>query len=327
MSHHTGVAEALKNAPKFSPKNLPTFEALVHGHRACQGCGEVLALRQALKAIGGEMIVASATGCMEIITSPYPHTAWAVPWIHVAFECAAAVASGIEAGRKAMQRKGKLPADEKVTIIAMAGDGGTADIGLQALSGAMERGHNYIYICLDNEAYMNTGIQRSSSTPWGATTTTSPAGELSYGQKTEKKDLPAIMAAHGVPYVATASPAFYTDLMAKAKKASLVPGPAYLHIYSPCPTGWRSSPDSAISLARLAVETKVFPLYEVIEGKYTLNKAITKPKPVEEYLKPQRRFSHLGPEQIAHIQAEVNAKYDRLVYLAGQCAPAKEEQD
>jgi pyruvate ferredoxin oxidoreductase beta subunit len=320
MAGHAVAAEALKDFKKCSPKNLPRGEALVHGHRACQGCGEVLALRQALKAIGGEIIVASATGCMEIITSPYPHTAWAVPWIHVAFENTAAVAAGIEAGRKAMIRKGRLPKDSEVTVVAMAGDGGTADIGLQALSGAVERGHDFVYICLDNEAYMNTGIQRSSSTPFGASTTTSPPGELSFGQKTEKKDMPSIMAAHGVPYVATASPAFHLDLMNKARKAALVPGPAYLHIYSPCPTGWRSAPDSAISLARLAVQTKVFPLYEVIDGEYVISRKITKPKPVEDYLKPQRRFSHLNPAQIAHIQAEVDRRYERLLYLAGESA-------
>lgn len=318
MSNHLSAAEALADFKKFKPTKPPLFEALVHGHRACQGCGEILALRQALKAIGPNVIVASATGCMEIVTSPYPHTAWAVPWIHVAFENTAAVAAGIEAGRKAMRRKGRLPADDEATIVAMAGDGGTADIGLQALSGALERGHNFVYICLDNEAYMNTGVQRSSSTPYGAMTTTSPPGKKSIGQQTQKKDMPAIVAAHDIPYVATASPAYHTDLMNKAKKAALVPGPAYLHIFSPCPTGWRSAPDSAISLAKLAVETKVFPLYEVIDGEYALSRKIKKPKPVTEYLKPQRRFRHLKEEDITAIQAEVDLKYKRLLRLAGE---------
>lgn len=319
MANYATAKEAFEDFKKFSPKDLPLNEGLVHGHRGCQGCGEVLALRQVLKAIGSDMIAVSATGCMEIITSPYPHTAWSVPWIHVAFENAAAVASGVEAGRKAMARKGKLPAEAAETkIMAVAGDGGTADIGFQALSGAAERGHDFVYVCLDNEAYMNTGIQRSSSTPFGASTTTSPPGEVSFGQSTDKKDMPAIMAAHGIPYVATASPAYYTDLLNKAKKAVMAPGPAYLHIYSPCPTGWRSAPDSAISLAKLAVETKVFPLYEVIDGEYTINKKIRKPKPLMDYLKPQRRFSHLQEEQIAHIQAEIDRKYDRLLYLAGE---------
>ena len=200
---------AMKNVKKFTPKSLPKVEPISQGHRACQGCGEILALRQALKAIGQNIIIASATGCMEIVTSPYPQTAWKVPWIHVAFENAAAVASGIEAGRKALMRKGRIP-KQRTTIVAMAGDGGTADIGLQALSGALERGHDFVYICLDNEAYMNTGIQRSSATPYGARTTTSPPGKLSIGQYTWKKNVPAIAAAHQIPYVATAAPAFST---------------------------------------------------------------------------------------------------------------------
>jgi len=318
------AVEALKDFEPFKPKNLPRFEALAHGHRACQGCGEVLAMRQALKAMGKNIIISSATGCMEIITSPYPQTAWNVPWIHVAFETAASVASGIEAGRKAMKRKGRLPQDEEAVIVAIAGDGGTADIGFQALSGALERGHNFVYICTDNEAYMNTGIQRSSSTPFGAMTTTSPPGKKSFGQQTWKKDLPAIVAAHGAPYVATACPAYQIDLMNKAKKAATVPGPAYLHLYAPCPTGWRCAPDTAISISKLAVETKIFPLYEVIDGQYKLSRKIKKPKPVEAYLKTQRRFSHLKPEQIAIIQAEIDRRYERLLYLCGESPEAEE---
>ena len=310
--------EAIKDFEKIKPKEMPTFEPLVHGHRACQGCGEVLAMRQALKAIGKELIVCSATGCMEIISSPYPHTAWAVPWIHVAFENAAAVASGVSAARKALARKGRLPKDEKAKVVAVAGDGGTADIGMQALSGAMERGHDMIYICFDNEAYMNTGIQRSSSTPFGAMTTTSPPGEKSKGQMTWKKDMAAIMAAHDVPYVATASPAYHLDLMNKVRKAAAVPGPAYLHIYAPCPTGWRSKPDSAISISKLAIDTLVFPLYEVIDGEYVISRKVKKPKPVAEYLKPQRRFAHLKEDDIARIQEEVERRYAKLLRLAGE---------
>jgi pyruvate ferredoxin oxidoreductase beta subunit len=261
--------------------------------------------------------VASATGCMEIITSSFPQSAWRVPWLHVAFENAAAVASGIESAYKALRRKGKVP-DKKVTVLAVAGDGGTADIGLQALSGALERGHNFIYLCLDNEAYMNTGIQRSSSTPYGAMTTTSPPGSKSIGQKTWKKNMPAICAAHGIPYVATASPYYYLDLMNKAKKASLVEGPAYLHIYSPCPTGWRCNPEEALTTARLAVQTKVFPLYEVIDGKYVMSRKITKPKPVSEYFDIQRRFRHLTDSDIAYIQQRVDEEYAKLLALAGE---------
>lgn len=277
------------------------------------------------KAIGSPMIVVSATGCMEIISSPYPQTAWAVPWIHVAFENAAAVASGVEAGLKILMAKGRIP-EKKITVVAFAGDGGTADIGFQSLSGALERGHNFVYVCLDNEAYMNTGIQRSSSTPFGAMTTTSPAGKITSGQTTWKKNLPAIMAAHNIPYVATASPAYYLDLMNKAKKAALVKGPAYLHVYSPCPTGWRHGTDLAIELSRLVVETNVLPLFEVIEGQYVVRKN-TKPKPVEEYLKPQRRFSHLTPDLIQIIQTRVDLEYEKMLKLETLTLPAQTKEE
>ncbi|MGD8504388.1 MAG: pyruvate synthase subunit PorB, partial [Syntrophobacterales bacterium] len=289
---------------------------LAPGHRACQGCGEVLALRQVMKALGNNVIVVSATGCMEIISSPYPQSAWRVPWLHVAFENAAAVASGVEAAHKAMIRKGRLE-DDQIIFLAIAGDGGTADIGIQALSGALERGHDFVYVCLDNEAYMNTGIQRSSSTPYGAGTTTSPPGKKSIGQKTWKKNMPAIAAAHNIPYVATASPAYYVDLMNKTKKASLVKGPAYLHIFSPCPTGWRCAVEDSVQTARLVVQTKIFPLYEVIDGKWRLSRKIKKPKPVTEYFKLQRRFSHLTEEDIALIQERVDKEFDRLLELCG----------
>jgi len=318
------IAEDLNVFKKFTPKTLPKEEPLVFGHRACQGCGEVLALRMVAKAIGSPMVIVSATGCMEIISSPYPQTAWAVPWIHVAFENAAAVASGVEVGLKTLMAKGRIP-EKKITVVAFAGDGGTADIGLQSLSGALERGHDFVYVCLDNEAYMNTGIQRSSSTPFGAMTTTSPAGKITAGQTTWKKNLPAIAAAHNIPYVATASPAYYLDLMNKAKKAAMIKGPAYLHVYSPCPTGWRHGTDLAIEVSRLVVETNIFPLYEVMEGKYLVRKN-TKPKPVEEYLKQQRRFSHLTPDLIQIIQKRVDAEYERLLKLEGMTAKAESKE-
>ncbi len=300
----------------FSVKNLPKEEPLAPGHRACQGCGEILALRMAMKALGTDVIVCNATGCMEIVTSPFPHTSWRVPWIHIAFENAAAVASGVEAALKVLKRHGRFPKNRHVDVVAVAGDGGTADIGLQALSGALERGHDFVYICLDNEAYMNTGVQRSSCTPYGAMTTTSPPGSQSMGQMTWKKNVPQIAVAHGIPYVATASPAFFLDLMNKVKKAALVKGPAYVHIYAPCPTGWGTKGEDSIKLARLAVDTKIFPLYEVIEGKYYITRKVTKPKPVEEYLKAQRRFRHLTPEVIEEIQRRVDAEYERLLKLA-----------
>ncbi len=314
------IADDLKDFKKFTPKTLPREEPFVSGHRACQGCGEVLALRQVVKAIGTPMIAVSATGCMEIIASPFPQTAWDVPWIHVAFENAAAVAAGVESGLKILVDKGRIPQKE-IKVVAFAGDGGTADFGLQALSGAMERGHNFVYVCLDNEAYMNTGIQRSSSTPFGAMTTTSPAGKVVPGQTTWKKNLPAIMAAHNIPYVATASPAYYLDLMNKARKASLIKGPAYLHIYSSCPTGWRHGADLAITVSRLAVETNVFPLYEIEEGRYTVRKN-NQPKPVEDYFKTQRRFAHLTPDMIRTIQDRLDREYQRLLQMETLTNPA-----
>jgi len=263
------------------------------------------------KALGKNVIVASATGCMEIISSPLPFTNWAVPWIHVAFENAAAVASGAEAGTKALIRKGKLR-DKGTVFLGMAGDGGTSDIGIQALSGAFERGHNFIYICYDNEAYMNTGIQRSSSTPYGAATTTSPAGKVKPGQVTWKKNMPEIAAAHNIPYVATASPSYPFDLIKKVEKAAQIEGPAYIHILSVCPTGWRLPPEKAIWIGRLAVETGVFPLYEVEKGKYRITIEVPKLRPVEEYLKPQGRFRHLTPELIDEIQKRVIDEYNKL---------------
>ena len=319
-----GIAsEALKNFKGFNLKNLPEVEPLSPGHRACQGCGEVLALRQAMKALGMNVIVSSATGCMEIITSPFPQSAWRVPWIHVAFENAAAVASGVESAYKAMNRKGIIKSPDTV-FIGMGGDGATADIGMQALSGALERGHNFIYFCFDNEAYMNTGIQRSSSTPYGAATTTSPAGKKSIGQSTWKKNMAAIAVAHGTPYVATASPAYPIDLMNKVKKASLVPGPAYIHFYSPCPTGWRCGLEEGIEVAKLAVQTKVFPLYEVIDGEYFLSRKVAKPKPMSEYFKPQRRFRHLTEAEVAKIQARIDLEYEALLK---RCVTEKKETE
>jgi pyruvate ferredoxin oxidoreductase beta subunit len=293
-------------------KNFPYEEYINSGHRACQGCAEVLAVRHVLKAIGPDMILAMATGCMEIISSPYPLTSWNVPWIHVAFENAAAVASGVESGLKALRRKGRVP-DKDVTIVAMGGDGGTTDIGFQALSGMMERGQKVIYVCVDNEAYMNTGIQRSSSTPFGATTTTSPAGKVRpSGQNTWKKDMTAIAAAHGIPYTATACPSFYTDLVKKVQKAKEVDGPAYLHILSVCPTGWRVPPEKAIEYGQLAVDCGIFPLYEVENGVWKMSRKPKELKPVADYFKGQGRYRHLDAQLTEYIQERVNARWARL---------------
>ncbi len=302
----------MENFNIFVPRLLDSREYFVAGHRACQGCGETIALRQILKAVGPNTIVCNATGCSEIISSPFPQTAWSLPWIHVAFETVAAVASGVESAIKALERKGVIP-ERKTCILAFAGDGATADIGFQALSGAVERGHNFVYICLDNEAYMNTGIQRSSSTPFGAMTTTSPPGRLSKGQKTWKKNLPEIFVAHEIPYVATASPSYPFDLIRKVKKAAELDGPAYLQVLTVCPTGWRSPSEETVRLGRLAAESGVFPIYEVENGKYTIN---VDPgddfRSIKEYLKLQGRFRHLEADDIEYIEKRSLANFERL---------------
>ena len=295
----------------YASRLITKKEYFTPGHRACQGCAEALAVRLVAKALGKNVVVASATGCMEIVSSPLPFTNWEVPWIHVAFENAAAVASGAEAGTKALIRKGKL-ADKGTVFLGMGGDGATSDIGLQALSGAFERGHNFLYVCYDNEAYMNTGIQRSSATPFGAATTTSPAGKLTSGQVTWKKNMPEIAVAHNIPYVATACSSYPFDLIKKVEKAARIQGPAYVHILSICPTGWRLPPDKAIWIGRLAVETGVFPLYEVEQGKYRLTLDVGELRPVKEYLKPQGRFRHLTDDLIAEIQKRVTEEYNKL---------------
>jgi pyruvate ferredoxin oxidoreductase beta subunit len=290
-------------------------EYFTPGHKACQGCAEALAVRLVAKALGPNTVVASATGCMEVVSSAYPHTSWGVPWIHVAFENAGAVASGVEAGFKALVRKGKIP-DQKTTILGMGGDGATADIGFQALSGALERGHDFVYVCYDNEAYMNTGIQRSSSTPYGASTTTSPAGKVKPGQLTWKKNMASIAVAHEIPYVATACASYPMDLIKKVEKAAAMEGPAYVHILSVCPTGWRIPTKKAIWIGRLAVETGVFPLFEVVNGRYKLS-FDQELRPVKEYLKPQGRFRHLTDEMIDTIQKRTNSDFEKLRIKAG----------
>jgi pyruvate ferredoxin oxidoreductase beta subunit len=295
----------------YVPKLVTRRENFAPGHRACIGCGEALAVRLACKALGQSVIIANATGCMEIVSSPLPYTSWRVPWIHTLFENTAAVASGIEAGLKMLMKKGRI-AQKEIKVVAMAGDGGTSDIGLQALSGAMERGHDFLYLCFDNEAYMNTGIQRSSSTPYGASTTTSPAGKVSIGQVTWKKDMPAIAAAHDIPYVATACSSYPFDLMAKVAKGAAIQGPAYVQILSPCPTGWRFATDLTIRIGRLAVETGMFPLYEVENGAYKLTFDSPKLRPVADYMKLQGRFRHLPPDIVEEIQTKVIEKYERL---------------
>lgn len=303
----------VENFDLYAPRLVNKKELFSAGHRACQGCGEVLAVRLMCKALGENTVIASATGCMEIVSSLYPSTAWEVPWIHVAFENAAAVASGVEAGLKALRKKGKID-NRYIKVVGMAGDGGTMDIGLQALSGAMERGHDMLFVCFDNEAYMNTGIQRSSGTPMGASTTTAPAGKISYGQKTWKKNMPEIMVAHNIPYVATACPSYPLDFIRKVEKAKKIKGPSYIHCFSVCPTGWRSPSHLTIALGRLVVETGIFPLYEVENGKYKISAEMPKKlKPIKDYFKAQGRFRHLGEHEIKMIQERVESEYNKLL--------------
>ena len=311
----------MENLTVYAPRLAPKIEPFAPGHRACIGCGEALAVRLAAKAMGRNAIIVNATGCMEIVASQIPYTSWNYPWIHTLFENTAAVASGVESGLKAMMRKKRIPGQE-ISVVAIGGDGATVDIGLQALSGAMERGHRMLYICFDNEAYLNTGIQRSSATPFGASTTTSPAGKVSTGQFSWKKDMPGIAAAHNIPYVATACPSYPFDLMDKVQKALSVDGPSYLQVFSVCPTGWRCPGDLTIRIGRLAVESGVFPLYEVVNGKYIMNMDFKELKPVKDYMKPQGRFKHLTPELIARIQDTVVQKYEELRCKAKLCPEA-----
>lgn len=295
----------------YVPKLISKEENFAPGHRACVGCAEALALRLVVKALGEDVIITNATGCMEIVSSPFPTTSWKLPWIHTLFDNTGAVASGIESGWKILQKKG-FRSSKRVKSVGIGGDGATMDIGIQALSGAWERGHDMLYICFDNEAYMNTGVQRSSGTPFGATTTTSPAGKYAIGQSSWKKNMPAIAVAHDIPYVATACPSYPFDLMAKVEKAAKISGPSYIHVLSACPTGWKMPPNLAIRIGRLAAETGIFPLYEVENGEYKLNIDFPKLRPIRDYLMVQGRFRHLPKETLDSIQTRVNQDYAKL---------------
>ncbi len=292
------------------------------GHRMCAGCGAPPVARMVMRALkeGDHAVVANATGCMEVSTCIYPYTSWSSSYIHSAFECAAATCSGVEAAYKSMLRQGKLPQDEHFKFIAFGGDGGTYDIGLQSLSAAMERGHDMTYVCYDNGAYMNTGIQRSSATPHFADTTTSPAGEVIPGKMQIRKDLTEIMEAHHLPYVAqTAGYMNFKDLYEKAEKAIYTEGPTFLNVLAPCPRGWGYPTDMLTQINKLAVETCYWPLYEIENGKYKITYKPTKKLPVEEFLRPQRRFKHMfkpGNEWMLEVfQQEVDKRWEELLKL------------
>ena len=287
-------------------------EGLTGGHRLCAGCGASVAVRQIMLAAGGTPVVTGcATGCLEVSTTIYPYTSWRTSFIHSAFENSAATMSGIETAYRALRKRGKIP-DREIGFIAFGGDGGTYDIGLQSLSGALERGHKMLYICYDNEAYMNTGIQRSSSTPKGADTTTAPAGKVKAGKEQNRKDLTAIVIAHSPAYVAQASPSNATDFMAKVQKALKANGPSFINAIAPCHRGWRFKPELGISMAQLAVDTCFWPLFEWERpGKFTITYKPKEKKPLEDWLKAQARFRHLFEPKNRHIIDELQADVDR----------------
>ncbi len=290
-------------------KELPTEEYLLPGHAACAGCGATVAIRLAQKALGPRTVFVVPACCTSVLQSAFPFTAFNMPCLNIAFEAAAAAASGVVAAYEARGIK-------DVTVLAWAGDGGTVDIGLQALSGAAERGTNFIYVCYDNEAYGNTGFQRSGSSPFGSRTTTTPTGKREH-----KKDVPMIMAAHGIPYIATACIAYPLDFVNKLRKAKTFVGTKYLQILTPCPPGWRFSTEKTVEMGRLAVQTGIWPLYEIVNGKLEFSSPSaalvdkTKRKPIEEYVKQQGRFDRITPEDVEELKRWIDEswlKYDSL---------------
>lgn len=299
-------------------KEVEKKERLAGGHRLCAGCGAGIAVRGVLRALEPEdkAVVANATSCLEVSTFMYPYTAYTDSYIHTAFENAAATLSGVEAAYKAMKKRGKI--DDKFKFIAFGGDGGTYDIGLQSLSGAMERGHDMVYVCYDNEAYMNTGIQRSSSTPRFADATTSPAGSVLPGKIQNKKNLTEIIAAHNIPYVAqTTFIGNFKDLHEKAHKAIYTEGPCFLNVMSPCPRGWRYDAEDLAEICQLAVDTCVWPLYEIENGVWRLTYEPKQKLPVEAFLSKQGRFKHMfkpGNEwMIEEAQSYVDKEWNKLL--------------
>ena len=298
-------------------------DRLTGGHRMCAGCGAPTVVRGVLRALKPEdrAVIGCATGCLEVATTIYPYTAWKDSFVHNAFENAAATVSGVEAAYNALKRKGKVA--ETFKFIAFGGDGGTYDIGIQSLSGAMERGHDMVYVCYDNGAYMNTGIQRSSATPKYANTTTSPSGKVLPGKMQYRKDLAGVLAAHEIPYVAqSAITQNMKDLYEKAEKAIYTPGPAFLNVLAPCPRGWRYDTPKLLEISKLAVDTCVWPLYEVVNGEWRLSYKPKEKLPVEEWLKPQGRFKHLFEKHNAHLiedlQREVDTRWEKLLKLCGE---------
>lgn len=295
-------------------------ERLAPGHRMCAGCGGTIAARNVLRALheGDHAVIGNATGCMEVSTFMYPYTAWKDSYIHNAFENAGATISGVEGAYNVLKRKGKLKEDENYKFITFGGDGGTYDIGFQSLSGAVERNHDFVYVCYDNGAYMNTGIQRSSATPMYADTTTTPVGSVSNGKPQNRKDLTNILVEHDIPYAAqTTFVQNFKDLHIKAEKAIYTKGAAFLNIMAPCPRGWRYNTPDIMDICNLAVETCYWPLFEVVEGEYHLSYEPKKKLPIEDFLRPQGRFKHLFKKENEHLleefQKEVDKRWESLL--------------
>jgi pyruvate ferredoxin oxidoreductase beta subunit len=276
----------------------------------CPGCAAPIIAKMVMKSTENPVVVTCATGCLEVSTTIYPYTAWKVPFMHNAFENAAATLSGIETAYNVLKRKGKI--DKDIKFIAFGGDGGTYDIGLQSLSGTLERGHNVLYVCYDNQAYMNTGVQRSGSTPFGTDTKTTPAGKIKQGKEEFKKDLTAVVAGHHIPYAAQASPHNWNDLMNKAKKALEIDGPSFINVISPCVPGWGYPMNKTLEMAKLAVETCFWPLYEIENDVWKLNyDPKERKRPIIDWLKPQSRFKHLFRPENAHLLEKIQANVDK----------------
>jgi pyruvate ferredoxin oxidoreductase beta subunit len=299
--------------------NKELSKNLAPGHSACAGCAFPSIVRTILGEASTPVVISNATGCLEVTSTIYPYTAWNVPYIHSAFENAAATISGVERAYLAMQKKGRIK--KKIKFVAFGGDGGTYDIGLQALSGALERGHNFLYVVYDNGGYMNTGNQRSSATPYGAGTETTPVGKESFGKMETRKNIMEIVAAHRIPYLAQANVSNLADLKMKARKALAVSGPSFLTVFSPCTNNWKFPTSQYVAIAKLATETNFWPLYEIENGKYKLNWEPKALKPVTEFLKTQGRFKHLFSEKnkpvLEQIQKNVNAEFARIASLCG----------
>lgn len=289
-------------------------DLLSGGHRMCAGCAAPIAVRQILLSSKLPVVVTCATGCLEVSTTIFPYSAWKVPFIHSAFENAAATISGIETAYKALSKKGKIK--DNIKFIAFGGDGGTYDIGFQALSGMLERRHSCLYVCYNNEAYMNTGIQRSSATPYGASTTTAPAGKIIPGKQQFKKDLTECIVAHNVPYVAQTVVGFWNDLVKKVEKALSFEGPTFINILAPCRLGWGFPSEELLNIGRLSVDTCYWPLYEVENGEYRITHFPKEKKPIKEWLQIQARFNHLikgkKDDIIEQIQLEIDNRWKKL---------------